>query len=171
MPAVHFRRRERCCGDLSDDSVLRDRSSEPPTDADGVMSAEGLLDDPALFFPRWGNCNDGEGSQGSRLITVREPSPLPTTAISTQSIAKTTHMRKIETIEAKLKKRGEGGINEEQQSKLDAKSKVLSELRAIEKDLTPTLGRKRPRTNGAATTTTTTVRLRENILVRPVFKE
>ena len=103
------------------------------TKADGVMSAEGILDNPALFLPRLG-CRD----ELSKEIVIACPTFLPGVAVSVadsddkQKRKVLKKLREIDLIEAKIVTDG-GNINEEQRSKIAKKGDILAELSRLEK--------------------------------------
>lgn len=128
------------------------------TKADGLMSAEGILDDPALFLPRLGV----KENEGDKMVTVMDPSavtadfapsnktlsvppkepmaPSPPPNQPSESDLKkrkrlTKKLREIERIEEKVKVDGEGSINQEQKEKLATKSSVVKQL--SERDHSP----------------------------------
>jgi tRNA-dihydrouridine synthase 1 len=108
------------------------------TKAAGIMSAEGILDNPALFLPRHGTREEAP----SKLITIPNPSPLPGALLIQSSSVDADEkdakrerrllkkLREIERIETKLVKND--SINEDQSRKLATKSKVLQELAELE---------------------------------------
>ena len=106
------------------------------TKADGIMSAEGILNNPALYLPR---LSDNE-KDGECEISIPIPSPLySSNHISEPDKKKAKAIRKlqkklreIESIEKKVKDFGEQSINDDQRSKLSAKSKLQTKLKELE---------------------------------------
>jgi len=97
------------------------------TQADGVMSAEGILDNPALFLPQLGS-----REKAQRSVVIADPSPILDNGASSTSDKKERKIRKklraIQKIEEKVKAEGESSINDEQREKLSGKSKIESKL-------------------------------------------
>lgn len=114
------------------------------TRADGIMSAEGILDDPALYLERFG----GRDESDDISLDIIQPSPLPgvpaasgslsTSATATPSAdAKKKRklqkkLREIEKIEKKVSVEGADSINSSQKEKLATKGTVEKELNFIE---------------------------------------
>ena len=137
------------------DDVLRNMER---TGADGIMSAEGILDNPALYLPRLGDAVD----DGDRMVPIPVLSPLPRyddddecdddrrlrgrgppaacdddgrggggSEKAARKLRK--KLREVEAIEDKIRESGEGGgINDDQRRKLASKSRMLTELRELE---------------------------------------
>lgn len=98
------------------------------------MSAEGILNNPALYLPRLRD----ESKDGDCEIDVPVPSPLLGNNGSdnpkNDKMARKLHkkLREIHSIEKKVKESGEDSINDDQKSKLRAKAKIEAELKALE---------------------------------------
>jgi hypothetical protein len=110
--------------------------------ADGVMSAEGILDNPALFLPRYekemsvqmnGREKHSLPEDKATVISVKWPTDLPTSLPSSEPNTSHTKqyrkllkkIREIERLEEKLKIER---LNEEEEVKLSRKSSILKEI-------------------------------------------
>ncbi|GFH48086.1 hypothetical protein CTEN210_04562 [Chaetoceros tenuissimus] len=94
------------------------------TKADGIMSAEGILDDPALFLPRYGEDEE-------KCIEIKDPSDLKNTEDMRDPLQKKRRkwlkkLREIEAIEAKVEA-GEQ-MTKEQLEKMKSKDAVKDSL-------------------------------------------
>lgn len=105
------------------DDVVKNLDS---TQADGIMSAEGILDNPALYLPRLGN----RQNDATKMVEVKGGKVL-------QEWPKrdkwTKKMQNIERIEAKMAAaaaggNGESSLNRKEKKKLSKKFKLIAKL-------------------------------------------
>lgn len=110
------------------------------TQADGIMSAEGILDNPALFLPQLGSRKESE-----KQITIADPSPINDINSSKSPDDKAERklwkkLRKIDKIESKVQAKGIDSINDKQRAKLAKKTKIerkLAKLEALKSEKSP----------------------------------
>ena len=117
------------------------------TKADGIMSAEGILDNPALFLGRWGS-----REESTKLVKIWNP-PVPvspqqqnkkasqvgsvsenvevSTDVSKKKRKLLKKIREIERIEEKVSKDGLSSLTNDQRGKLSSKPSVQKQLEKL----------------------------------------
>ena len=126
------------------DDVLANLES---TKADGIMSAEGILDNPALFLGRWGSREESD-----KPVTVWNTRPPARPKQQVTSVIKNggkisisvdvskkkrkflKKLREIERIEAKVAKEGLSSLTNDQRAKFATKAAVQEALEKLDKD-------------------------------------
>jgi len=137
-------------------------SNKMVTGADGIMSAEGILDNPALYLPRLGDIDkDGEREVSIPIIpsTTLHGSDGPDENKEKKIRKLHKKLRKIEVIEKKVKELGEESINDDQRGQLQVKSKIQTQLNGLEKRVSQPSPSESP--DSALESQTTSVKLSE----------
>ena len=109
------------------------------TQADGLMSAEGMLDNPALFLPRWGSRDE------HRMVSVPTLTSCLDSTASSALDEKTEKkkrkllkkLREIEKLEEKVEKEGIAALKEDDKDKLNSKPSVNKKLAKLEARRSP----------------------------------
>lgn len=111
------------------------------THADGLMSAEGILDNPALFLPRYGSREETD-----KPVEIPVPCSHEKTDKKRRKLKKKLHA--IERVEDKLQSKSESALTEKEKKRLSKKEKYQMSLQKLEtastketKTETTTLGR------------------------------
>ena len=105
------------------------------TRADGIMSAEGILDSPALYLPQYGD----RDNDGDKEIQIAVPSSLKNTQgflLQTNDLEYkkkrklTKKLREIQKLETKLK--AQQSLSKEEEDKISLKESIEQEISEIE---------------------------------------
>jgi tRNA-dihydrouridine synthase 1 len=111
------------------------------TKANGVMSAEGILDNPALFLPRYGKDVDQMIEIPNFCASTAESSSSSTAPCADSKTKRKLEkkLRNIMLLEAK-RTRGES-LTEEEEQKLGTKKKAETQLHKVDHGVSPPLAR------------------------------
>jgi tRNA-dihydrouridine synthase 1 len=99
------------------------------TKADGIMSAEGILDDPALYLGRLGSREEAE--KNDIVVEVKGGKVFDEWPKRDKWMKK---MAFIKQVEAKIQKDGKDSLNRKEKKKLLKKEKLLSKLKNCSKN-------------------------------------
>lgn len=97
------------------------------TRADGIMSAEGILDDPTLFLPRLESDVDAEAT----VYSVEKCSLIENNSSSKKEIKLLKKLKSIDKVERKLRK-GKA-VSEEKMQTLPSKAKFIAQLTELQR--------------------------------------
>jgi tRNA-dihydrouridine synthase 1 len=119
---------------ISYEDVVANRET---TSADGIMSAEGILNNPALYLPRHGD----PSKEKNREITIHIPSPLKNCGVSGQHCSNGSKdkllrklYKKLRKIESAERKASNGfTIDEGQEKLIKDKPSIQVEIEKLEK--------------------------------------
>jgi tRNA-dihydrouridine synthase 1 len=111
------------------------------TNADGLMSAEGILDNPALFLPRLGTEQDsgnGNGNgNGKTMIPVQGGDADFWQRRQVEGAKWFQKLKKIEKIEKQQRNHPTKALTPQEEQKLSKKSQVIAKLCQIDEALLP----------------------------------
>jgi tRNA-dihydrouridine synthase 1 len=99
------------------------------TQADGIMSAEGILDNPALFLERFGTREEHDKLvEVTTTIQQQQPSQEP-------SKKRRKLMKKLRSIEKAERKKEKGAtLDQDEEGKMSQKGKLLSDLKTLDNE-------------------------------------
>ncbi len=99
------------------------------TKADGIMSAEGILDNPALYLRRYGDTKASESD--ATKVEVKGGQVFDELAKKNKWLKK---LQKIQSIEAKMEKKGKDAVSSKEKKKLSKKESIESKLKKCKTD-------------------------------------